>query len=608
MRNHVLLSKLKQALLLVAGAVMALSPAAPLSVSAASSDSLFTYDMRSAGSSVANSAATNSSANLNLIGDWSSNANGTVFNGDLSSSQSVGYANPSGYTIDVPGSDAVGAAAIISYRGPAPGTCFGDSQNISQIGFFSSNKAQIKLQLSKCRSGNVYPECRIAGLSTPSGNYALRGNEQLQDGNDYRIECVKAPDSGSSATVEMRVTSITESGNTSVKSFTIPDTGSIRSSSSLSVGNKYPLPSQSKNSDQFNGTVKTISYCRGDTLSAAQSCLDEEVSVGPPPAAACSDGIDNDGDGFVDLNDVGCDDSSDDDEYNAPPPVEEAATLQVNLSNSINEQEVNQQSTYNIAIQNVGDITAAGVQAVVTIPANTSVINSGDGAVSGQSVTYDVSAVSGNSTWSSDLTLQLDSGTEGQQVAASLSVIASDNSCSEYSSQCDDTDVDTVIVQPSLIELVTNSSIETDLSGWYGKYGRTSVVSVTRSQEAAHTGTSSIKVEGLSGANNRKSGFTDSPDMVSNTEAGRTYNGSIWVKPQEAGQQIVFRLREWTYGWSLVTDKKLTYTATGTDWVNITNEITAQQNGNHLAFIVYGQDVDAGDYFYVDDLSFTTLP
>lgn len=41
----------------------------------------------------------------------------------------------------------------------------------------------------------------------------------------------------------------------------------------------------------------------------------------PPPAAQCSDGADNDGDGAVDYpNDPGCSSSSDDDEYDAPPP------------------------------------------------------------------------------------------------------------------------------------------------------------------------------------------------------------------------------------------------------------------------------------------------
>ncbi len=45
----------------------------------------------------------------------------------------------------------------------------------------------------------------------------------------------------------------------------------------------------------------------------------------PPAPASCDDGVDNDGDGLVDLADPGCENSADDDEYNVPPPVPECA-------------------------------------------------------------------------------------------------------------------------------------------------------------------------------------------------------------------------------------------------------------------------------------------
>ena len=40
----------------------------------------------------------------------------------------------------------------------------------------------------------------------------------------------------------------------------------------------------------------------------------------PPPPPACADGVDNDGDGAADLADPGCADAADNDETNAPPP------------------------------------------------------------------------------------------------------------------------------------------------------------------------------------------------------------------------------------------------------------------------------------------------
>ncbi|PIR83985.1 hypothetical protein COU18_01085 [Candidatus Kaiserbacteria bacterium CG10_big_fil_rev_8_21_14_0_10_51_14] len=42
------------------------------------------------------------------------------------------------------------------------------------------------------------------------------------------------------------------------------------------------------------------------------------ASIGPAPSA-CSDGLDNDGDGLIDMNDPGCNDSSDTDETNTAP-------------------------------------------------------------------------------------------------------------------------------------------------------------------------------------------------------------------------------------------------------------------------------------------------
>ena len=49
---------------------------------------------------------------------------------------------------------------------------------------------------------------------------------------------------------------------------------------------------------------------------------DDEDERGSLQTQACSDGADNDDDGLIDLDDPGCEDSSDDDESNAPEPTE----------------------------------------------------------------------------------------------------------------------------------------------------------------------------------------------------------------------------------------------------------------------------------------------
>lgn len=261
---------------------------APLGrVSAASSDSLYTFDFANATGIIANSAASNSTANLTLLGPWTSDATGTTFTGNLTDTQTSSYAKPtSGPTISIPVTQTVGAAAIFMY----PGGCNSDSQNISQIGFFASGASQVKLQLSKCANGITYPECRIAGALTPSNTTAVRGTTKLIAGRTYRNECVKSADSKGKATVTMRTTLIdTTTGNTTVtNTASIPATGNISSTQYVSAGNKYPLVAQSNNTDQFTGKIAKLSYCKGVDVLTAQTCLTSEVPLPAiiPPAPA----------------------------------------------------------------------------------------------------------------------------------------------------------------------------------------------------------------------------------------------------------------------------------------------------------------------------------
>jgi hypothetical protein len=54
----------------------------------------------------------------------------------------------------------------------------------------------------------------------------------------------------------------------------------------------------------------------GCTDAADNDEFNEVIAPEPEPTTACSDGIDNDGDGLVDLADPGCNNSSDNDETN----------------------------------------------------------------------------------------------------------------------------------------------------------------------------------------------------------------------------------------------------------------------------------------------------
>lgn len=269
----------KSRLLTILGGIFITSFLTFVSVNADHPDSLYVYDLRNAAQTVDNSASVNQSATMQFAGDWSSTPEGVVFEGNTTSLQSGGHAAPSsGLVIDEPASASVGAAAIFTQTGG----CGADSQNVSQIGPFASATSQIKLQLSKCRSGDMYPECRIAGQNTPTRQFALRGTPVLSEGASYKLECVKSPDQGGSSTVTMRTTDMATT-TTTTDTFDIPATGPISSSRDVTAGNKYPIPSQSSNTDQFTGTITILGYCASSDVATTQSCLDTEVSTDSTP-------------------------------------------------------------------------------------------------------------------------------------------------------------------------------------------------------------------------------------------------------------------------------------------------------------------------------------
>jgi hypothetical protein len=155
-------------------------------------------------------------------------------------------------------------------------------------------------------------------------------------------------------------------------------------------------------------------------------------------------------------------------------------------------------------------------------------------------------------------------------------------------------------------EWVTNPSVETDLTGWTGRYGPSANVTVTRSTaDGAHSGTAAIKVAGEPGANNLNSGFNDNPRLIAGTSGGTPYTASVWVYPMHANQVIELRLREWSTSGALVSERSATITGPG-QWQQLTATLTPAQSGTRLAFAVFARDLDAGEAFLADDLSLTT--
>jgi len=436
---------------------------------AATSGSLYSYDLTTAPvlSRVANGAETYGNVSLKLEGNWSPSISpdkGIHFTGNTSNAVSVGSAIPAtGDTINVPATQAFGSIVRFTYEAPVTGTCFSDSHNISQIGRFAAGQTQIKIQLSNCGVSKtaVYPQCRMAGTNSSNSDSPKTGSLALVDGGTYIVMCAKDKDPVSGqATMELKTTRVDTAGSNEAADnfYAITRTGRLQSASYLSVANKYKLPAQSNNTDQFTGDVAKVAYCTNSTYEALMDCLSTEVPEATP-------------------DDV--------------PPTEPP---------------------------------------IPPIPPEPP-------------------------------------------------------------------------VPDPLIELVGNNSLEANLTGWQGKYNSTSQISRSA---GGYDGSYSIRA--IDGGAKGITGFTDAKYWVSGasgkaTTAGRLYTASVWVKPDAIGQVMTLRLRELNAAGDTIVNKGQTVTATSTDWIQMTTQLTADGTGHPVVYQVYASNVAAGQGFNADLLS-----
>lgn len=288
-----------------------------------------------------------------------------------------------------------------------------------------------------------------------------------------------------------------------------------------------------------------------------------------------------------------------------PQPV--PAVLNASLDNGVTQASIGDSLTYTISAQNTpaNAETAAGVTAAITLPANLSITNANGGTVNDTTVSWSLGDITAGQTVTRQVVATLQSGNDGDPYTANG--LLTNSACGNSGSACTASDTDTIYAPPSFIEWVTNQSVETDLTGWTGTYGGSSLVQVSHDTTVGRTGTASIKVTGLAGASNKQSGVNANPRWVLNATSGKAYAGTAWAKTQAAGQSVTILLREWNGG-TLVSESKVTVTPTSTDWFPLETTLTAQSNGTSIAFAVYGNDVDAGEYFYIDDFSLTSAP
>lgn len=243
---------------------------------AQSASTLYVYDLTNVQRDVPvpNLASTHRGVFLRLEKDYTPTAFGVRFEGNLVDKQSVGYAKPAtGDTLFVEAESAVGVGARFRFA-----SCSTDTNNIVQIGR-AGFEGQVKLQLSKCRNDgrSARLQCRIAGERTPSNQGAVSSDVDLSPGVTYIAQCIKSPDPRDDDEAPIRLIVKPEGGSESWVDRLIPLTGAIRSTAYLSVANKYKLPSQVNNTDQFVGEIARVAFCAGPSGDSAKACLDASL-------------------------------------------------------------------------------------------------------------------------------------------------------------------------------------------------------------------------------------------------------------------------------------------------------------------------------------------
>jgi hypothetical protein len=143
--------------------------------------------------------------------------------------------------------------------------------------------------------------------------------------------------------------------------------------------------------------------------------------------------------------------------------------------------------------------------------------------------------------------------------------------------------------------LVTNSTFETDLSGWAALAG----CGLTR-VAAGH-------IEGWAADLNNPLGtaqtctLNDSPNWVARTVAG-TYSSTVWVRASATGGQVKLRIREYN-GATLVGTGTTTLTIPDTEWHSVSLSYGVLSPGSTLDLNVYETSQPAGSDLLVDDVS-----
>jgi hypothetical protein len=149
--------------------------------------------------------------------------------------------------------------------------------------------------------------------------------------------------------------------------------------------------------------------------------------------------------------------------------------------------------------------------------------------------------------------------------------------------------------------------VEATLTGWTGLFNSSSASSrVSGGFDGSWSLRSTNNTTGTAAC-----GFVDKPHWLDGsagraTVAGASYAGSVWVKPDIAGQKVSLFLRELSPSGATVGSKTVTLTTRSTAWAQVTNAYTAAGSGDALAVYVSTPSAPAKGGFNADAMSLTS--
>ena len=151
-----------------------------------------------------------------------------------------------------------------------------------------------------------------------------------------------------------------------------------------------------------------------------------------------------------------------------PPPPTPGVTT--SLTDGVTSVQAGNNVTYQAKVSSPSTSSgAAGVTLTAAIPSNASIVDAGGGTIGAGTVTWNVGTLTPGQTVTETLTLQATSGTS---LTVTAQTATTDTACTNAGSTCSASDIDTVgSPPPPFKQWVGNPGVESDLTGWMGKYG-----------------------------------------------------------------------------------------------------------------------------------------